>query len=120
MCEHDDFDEFARRSGELTRRQFGVMALGAGFVAALPKVAHAAKTEGADVDIRTPDGVADAYFVHPASAHGLADALVHIDKHREEARRKASNARSAVQERYMEAHVLGELGELYRRTLRRA
>jgi glycosyltransferase involved in cell wall biosynthesis len=61
-----------------------------------------------------------AYFVHPASAHGLADALVHIDKHREEARRKASNARSAVQERYMEAHVLGELGELYRRTLRRA
>jgi glycosyltransferase involved in cell wall biosynthesis len=61
-----------------------------------------------------------AYFVHPASAHALADTLVHINNNREEARRKASNARSAVQERYMEAHVLGELAELYRRTLRRA
>ncbi|MGA2709810.1 MAG: dienelactone hydrolase family protein [Steroidobacteraceae bacterium] len=66
MCEHDDLDEFARRSGELTRRQFGAMALSAGLVAALPKVADAAETQGADVEIKTPDGVADAYFVHPA------------------------------------------------------
>ena len=66
MCEHDDLDEFARRLGELTRRQFGAMALSAGLVAALPKVADAAETQGADVDIKTPDGVADAYFVHPA------------------------------------------------------
>jgi carboxymethylenebutenolidase len=66
MCEQEDFDEFARRSGELTRRQFGAMALGAGFVAALPKVAYAAETQGADVDVKTPDGIADAYFVHPA------------------------------------------------------
>jgi len=66
MCEHDDLDEFARRSGELTRRQFGAMALSAGLVAALPKVADAAETHGADVEIKTPDGVADAYFVHPA------------------------------------------------------
>jgi len=34
MCEQDDLDEFARRSGELTRRQFGAMALGAGLMAA--------------------------------------------------------------------------------------
>src|SRR3984885_10875954 len=66
MCEHEDFDEFARRSGELTRRQFGAMALGAGVVAALPKVARAAETQGSDVEVKTPDGVADAYFVHPA------------------------------------------------------
>src|SRR3984885_10563622 len=66
MCEHEDFDEFARRSGELTRRQFGAMALGAGVVAALPKVARAAETQGTDVEVKTPDGVADAYFVHPA------------------------------------------------------
>jgi len=65
MCEHDDFDAFARRSGNLTRRQFGVMALGAGLAAALPRSAYAAQTTGADVDIKTPDGVADAYFVHP-------------------------------------------------------
>jgi carboxymethylenebutenolidase len=66
MCEHDDLDEFARRSVELTRRQFGALALGAGLVAALPTLANAAETTGADVEIKTPDGVADAYFVHPA------------------------------------------------------
>jgi carboxymethylenebutenolidase len=66
MCEQDDLDEFARRSGEVTRRQFGAMALGAGLVAALPRLANAVETTGADVAIKTPDGVADAYFVHPA------------------------------------------------------
>jgi carboxymethylenebutenolidase len=64
MCEQDDFDEFARR-GELTRRQFGAMALGAGLLAMLPKTAHAAETKGEEVEIKTPDGVADAYIVHP-------------------------------------------------------
>ena len=66
MCDLDDLDEFARRSGDLTRRQFGAMALGAGLAATLPKLASAAQTLGADVAIKTPDGVADAYFVHPA------------------------------------------------------
>jgi glycosyltransferase involved in cell wall biosynthesis len=61
-----------------------------------------------------------AYFVDPASADGLAAMLIHIGKHREEARQKASNARAAVQERFMEAHVLAQLRELYRRTLHRA
>src|SRR5580692_4492753 len=65
MCEHDDLEDFARRAGELTRRQFGAMALGAGLVASLPKLANAAETQGADVEIKTPDGTADAYFVHP-------------------------------------------------------
>ncbi|MGA2778857.1 MAG: dienelactone hydrolase family protein [Steroidobacteraceae bacterium] len=65
MCEHDDLDEFARRSLELSRRKFGAMALGAGIVAAMPKLADAAETKGADIEIKTPDGVADAYFVHP-------------------------------------------------------
>ena len=66
MCEQDDLDEFARRSAELTRRQFGAMALGAGLAAALPKLANAEATSGADVEIKTPEGTADAYFVHPA------------------------------------------------------
>src|SRR6202522_4612962 len=65
MCEHDDLDEFARRSTEVTRRQFGAMTLGAGLVAALPRRANAAETTGADIEIKTPDGTADAYFVHP-------------------------------------------------------
>jgi carboxymethylenebutenolidase len=66
MCEHDDLQEFAKRSNDLTRRQFGAMALGAGLVATLPKMAGAAETQGTDVEIKTPDGTADAYFVHPA------------------------------------------------------
>jgi carboxymethylenebutenolidase len=66
MCDQDDLDEFARRSSELTRRQFGAMTLSAGLVAAVPAFGNTPPTTGADVDIKTPDGVADAYFVHPA------------------------------------------------------
>jgi carboxymethylenebutenolidase len=66
MCEHDDLDEFARRASELTRRQFGAIALGAGLAAAMPKLANAVETKGADVEIKTADGTADAFFVHPA------------------------------------------------------
>jgi carboxymethylenebutenolidase len=43
------------------------MALGAGVIAALPRLANAAETKGTDVVIKTPDGNADAYFVHPAT-----------------------------------------------------
>jgi carboxymethylenebutenolidase len=67
MCQHDDLEEFARRARDVTRRQFGAMALGAGLSAVLPKLADAAQTKGADVEIKTPDGTADAYFVHPAT-----------------------------------------------------
>ena len=62
MCEHDDLDEFARA---LTRRQFGAMALAAGFAAMLPKSTLAAETTGEEVEITTPDGVADAFIAHP-------------------------------------------------------
>ncbi|HEY2683391.1 MAG TPA: dienelactone hydrolase family protein [Steroidobacteraceae bacterium] len=65
MCELDDFDEFSRR-GDISRRQFGALALGAGVAVALPRLANAAETKGSDVDIKTPDGTCDAYFVHPA------------------------------------------------------
>jgi carboxymethylenebutenolidase len=61
MCEHDDLDEFAR----LSRRQFGAMALAAGFAAMLPRSTLAAETAGEEVEISTPDGVADAYVAHP-------------------------------------------------------
>ncbi len=72
MCAHDDLDEFARRSGDLTRRQFGAMALGAGVMVSVPSLGNAAVTTGAEVDIKTPDGVADAYFVHPAKGRSPA------------------------------------------------
>jgi carboxymethylenebutenolidase len=65
MCELDDMDEFARRAGDVTRRQFGAMALGAGLIAALPRLADAAETKATDLDITTPDGTCDAFLVHP-------------------------------------------------------
>jgi carboxymethylenebutenolidase len=66
MCELDDFDEFSRRTSEVSRRQFGAMALAAGLTAALPRLASATETKGADVEIKTSDGTCDAYVVHPA------------------------------------------------------
>jgi carboxymethylenebutenolidase len=66
MCEHDDLKEFSRRGADLSRRQFNAMALGAGFAAVLPRAADAAQTVGNDIEIKTADGVCDAYFVHPA------------------------------------------------------
>ncbi|WP_028080218.1 dienelactone hydrolase family protein [Solimonas soli] len=66
MCEHDDLEYFARRRTGLTRRGFGLTTLGAGLAMALPGVAQAAQTQGQDLEIKTPAGSADAYFVHPA------------------------------------------------------
>jgi len=70
MCDQDsiaDMNEYARRMGEVSRRQFGALAVGTGMAMMLPPVAGAADVTGADVEIKTPDGVADAYFVHPSS-----------------------------------------------------
>lgn len=65
MCEHDDFNEFAGPARPVTRREFGHLALTAGLLASLPKHAFAGHTQGQEVEIKTPAGVADAYFVHP-------------------------------------------------------
>mgnify|MGYP001596157314 CR=1 FL=1 len=66
MCEKDDFDGFAQQPSGLTRRGFGRMTLAAGLAAALPRLAFAAATKGRAVEVKTPAGIADAYFVHPA------------------------------------------------------
>src|SRR5947199_10231590 len=69
MCDQDHFDhdleEYEKR-GLVTRRQFGVL-VGAGVSMMLPAVANAAAVTESDVTITTPDGTADAYFVHPAT-----------------------------------------------------
>lgn len=54
------------RLGNVTRKQFGIM-LGAGIAMMLPKVANAIAVTESDVNVTTPDGTADCYFVHPAS-----------------------------------------------------
>jgi carboxymethylenebutenolidase len=71
MCEQDDFGGFAQRRAGLTRRRFGKLALGAGVAATLPRVASA-QTKGRDVEIKTPAGACDAYFVHPAKGKHAA------------------------------------------------
>jgi len=74
MCDQDHFDQdgqdFAAR-GLVTRRQFGVL-LGAGVAMLLPKVVNAVAVTESDVSIKTPDGTADCYFVHPASGAAAA------------------------------------------------
>ena len=70
MCDRDTLEdtiEYQLRSG-LSRRHFGALTLGTGLTSWLAPVAHGdelAVTES-EVDIHTPDGTADAYFVHPA------------------------------------------------------
>jgi len=69
MCDQDHFEDDRQQyeaRGLVTRKQFGVM-LGAGITMMLPKVANALTVTESDVNVTTPDGSADCYFVHPAS-----------------------------------------------------
>lgn len=70
MCDErilDDWNRRLRRTGSLTRRQFGALSVGAGMAMLLPRPAGAVEVTGADLDVATPDGAADCHFVHPAS-----------------------------------------------------
>ena len=70
MCEKDHFEEDLEkyiRAGRVTRRDFGGLAAGVGLAAMLPRAANAQAVTEKDVEIRTPDGVCDAHFVHPSS-----------------------------------------------------
>ena len=69
MCDQDHSEKELleyEALGLVTRRQFGVL-LGAGVAMMLPAVANAATVTESEVTVKTPDGTADAYFVHPAS-----------------------------------------------------
>jgi carboxymethylenebutenolidase len=69
MCDHDSIEDMVRynlRMRGLSRRQFGALTLGAGLASTLAPAANAAETKDSDVLIKTPDGTADAYLVHPA------------------------------------------------------
>jgi len=70
MCDNDsikDIIDYKLRTGGLSRREFGALTLGVGVASALPPTANAAETKESEVEIKTPDGTADAYFVHPAT-----------------------------------------------------
>lgn len=77
MCdEHSiaDINEHSPQVAELSRRQFGALAVGAGMSMMVPALADAVELTGTPVDIKTPDGIADAFFVHPA--HGKHPAVL--------------------------------------------
>src|SRR5215216_5380203 len=74
MCDQDHFEDDlqeAEARGWVTRRQFGAL-VGAGIALMLPKVVNAVTVTESDVTITTPDGTADAYFVHPATGTAAA------------------------------------------------
>ena len=68
MCDQnhfeDDLEKYLRP--ELTRRQFGMAAVGFS-MAILAHAADAVDVVESDVSVKTPDGAADCYFVHPAT-----------------------------------------------------
>ena len=64
MCDDRTLEE--ARKVLLTRRQLGIAAGIGGAASWLPSIANATDLVETDVEITTPDGVCDAYFVHPA------------------------------------------------------
>ena len=77
MCDQnhydDDMKEYTER-GLVTRREFSALAGAAGVMMMLPRVANAADVTESEVSVKTPDGTADGYFVHPAT--GTAPGVV--------------------------------------------
>ena len=70
MCDDRTFKEsskYLNSRSELTRRKFGALSAGAGLAVLLPRASDAQVVTEQDVEITTPDGVADCFFVHPAS-----------------------------------------------------
>ena len=56
------------RRNAVTRREFSKRGAGAALAMMLPPVANALDVVEQDVMVETPDGMADCYFVHPATA----------------------------------------------------
>lgn len=69
MCDEEtvqDNERYLSTKSLLSRRQVNTAAGAALLVAALPRAANAMDVTESDVTITTPDGEADAYFVHPS------------------------------------------------------
>ncbi|MEM8935229.1 MAG: dienelactone hydrolase family protein [Pseudomonadota bacterium] len=70
MCDDktlEDNERFLASTGRLSRRHFGALSGAAAMSAMVPAPAHAAEVIESDIDVATPDGAADCYFVRPAS-----------------------------------------------------
>ncbi|EMB18344.1 dienelactone hydrolase family protein [Rhodopirellula europaea] len=70
MCDQDHFEEDLKK---YSRRDIGTLAAaGLGAAMMLPRVANAAEVSEQDVEIETPDGKCDAYFVSPSTGSHAA------------------------------------------------
>ena len=68
MCDditQKDVDAYEHEKG-VSRRKFNKLSATAAMAAFLPPVANAQPVSERDVEITTPDGVADCYFVYPS------------------------------------------------------
>jgi carboxymethylenebutenolidase len=75
MCDERTARENAehfKKAGKVSRRKFNKMTAGAGLAMMLPPVANAQAITRTNVEVTTPDGIADCYFVHPASGSHAA------------------------------------------------
>jgi carboxymethylenebutenolidase len=64
MCDQDHFAEDLKK---YSRRDVGTIAAAIGVAMALPRAAWAVDVKESDVNITTPDGTCDAYFVAPTT-----------------------------------------------------
>lgn len=74
MCDEltaKDAEEYLQRN-KLSRREFSKRGAGVALAMLLPPVANAQDVVEQDVMVETPDGMADCYFVHPASGQHAA------------------------------------------------
>ena len=69
MCDEHYEEDLANysRFPPMTRRQLAAASLGVGVAVMLPRTANAQAVKESDVEVKTPDGTADCYFVHPAT-----------------------------------------------------
>src|SRR5690242_8546249 len=67
MCDEHFEDDLSKylNAQNVTRRQFGALSVGVGMAMLLPRAADAVDVVESDVNVTTPDGTADCYFVHP-------------------------------------------------------
>ena len=73
MCDDNTIrenEEYLRK--EMTRRKFGKLSAAVGVAMMLPPVANAQSVTETDVEVTTPDGTADCYFVYPSTGSHAA------------------------------------------------
>jgi carboxymethylenebutenolidase len=70
MCDEHYEDDVKEYKRSLSRRDFGALSVAAGMSMLLPSAEAAVAVKEEEVNIKTPDGTADAFFVHPATGTG--------------------------------------------------